>query len=117
MPLLAQTWTRQPPNGKVFHFVNSQSHMCLDAAGGAANGTPVIQWPCNNISNENWQTGRLFNQLPPTFPSLISRVSGTSSHCLDMPRADPTVGNAMQIYVCNGTVAQQWNQSPITPEG
>jgi hypothetical protein len=91
--------------------------LCLDARGGAADGTPVQQWTCNNISNENWQTGKQINQLPAIYPSLISRVSGTSSHCLDMPDADPTVGHAMQIYRCNGTDAQQWNQRPVFPEG
>jgi hypothetical protein len=116
VPIPAQVWTR-PPSDNIFHFTNSKSGLCLDARGGAANGTPVQQWTCNNISNENWQTGKPKNQLPPRYPSLISRVSGTSSHCLDMPGADPTVGHAIQIYRCNDSVAQDWNQLQVFPEG
>ena len=114
-PPLAQQWTRIPVSGNIFHFKNSLSQLCLDARGGAANGTPVQQWTCNSISNENWETGKRAD--PGTPPALISRVSGTSSHCLDMPGAAPIAGSAMQIYRCNGTVAQQWNQRPIFPEG
>jgi hypothetical protein len=102
---IAQQWTRIPMGGNIFHFKNNLSQLCLDARGGAANGTPVQQWTCNNISNENWEPGETDSD---TIPPLISRVSGTSSHCLDMPGALPIAGLAMQIYRCNETVAQQW---------
>jgi hypothetical protein len=92
-------------SGNPFHFKNSLSQLCLDARGGADNGTPVQQWTCNNISNENWEPGE---DIADTIPPLFSRVSDTRSHCLDMPGALPTPGLAMQIYRCNGTVAQQW---------
>jgi hypothetical protein len=39
---------------------------------------------------------------------LFSRVSGTSSYCLDIPGGQQVAGLAMQIYRCNGTEAQQW---------
>jgi hypothetical protein len=111
----AQRWTRKRVSGNIFHFINSLSQLCLDVRGVAADGTPVQQWPCNEISNEKWETGKQTD--PGTPPPLISRVSGTRSHCLDMPGADPTEGRGMQIWRCNGTVAQQWNQRPVFPEG
>lgn len=102
---LAQQWTMIPLSGNIFHVKNSLSQLCLDARGGAVNGTPVQQWTCNNISNENWEPGE---DIGDTIPPLFSRVSGTRSHCLDMPGAQKIPGLAMQIYRCNGTVAQAW---------
>ena len=90
-----------------FHVVNRGSGLCLDAQGRAANGTPIIQWPCNSISNENWDFG---NSSGSVF-TLRSRVSGTTSTCLDVPGAQATVGLALQLWSCNGTVAQSW-QAP-----
>ena len=101
----AQQWVNVPTSGNIFHYQNVLSGLCLDARGGAANHTPVQQWTCNSISNENWEPGE---DLSDYIPPLYSRVSGTSSYCLDIPGGQPTVGLAMQIYRCNGTEAQQW---------
>ena len=101
----AQQWTVVSVGSNVFHYVNVLSGLCLDARGGAVNGTPVQQWSCNSISNEKWQPGEdISDEIPP----LISRVSGTSSYCLDIPGGSGSAGLAMQIYRCNGTLAQQW---------
>jgi hypothetical protein len=100
----AQEWLYvESSNG--FHFQNALSGLCLDARGGANNGTPVQQWTCNGISNENWE---IFVNTKGGGAPVESRVSGTSSHCLDVPGAQKTAGLGMQIYVCNGTVAQKW---------
>jgi Ricin-type beta-trefoil lectin domain len=101
----AQQWTKVPVRGSIVHFVNVLSGLCLDARGGATNRTPVQQWPCNNISNENWEPG---DDSGDTIPPLFSRVSGTKSHCLDIPGGQRIAGLAMQIYRCNGTEAQLW---------
>ena len=101
----AQQWTKVQVSGEIYHYVNGLSGLCLDARGGAANHTPVQQWTCNKISNENWQPGDGYND---TIPPLFSRVSGTSNYCLDEPGGQTIVGLAMQIYRCNGTVAQDW---------
>ena len=101
----AQQWLSVPAGGDIVHYQNVLSGLCLDARGGAVNHTPVQQWTCNSISNENWEPGE---DLSDYIPPLYSRVSGTSSYCLDIPGGQPTVGLAMQIYRCNGTEAQQW---------
>ncbi len=101
----AQQWTKVSVGGNIFHYVNGLSGLCLDARGGAVNGTPVQQWTCNKISNENWEPGE---DIDDTIPPLFSRVSGTKSTCLDIPGGQKTVGLAMQIYRCNGTLAQDW---------
>lgn len=102
---VAQQWTAVHLSGTVFHYVNNLSGLCLDARGGAANHTPVQQWTCNKISNENWDPGEyVSDDVPP----LYSRVSGTRSYCLDVPGGQQIAGLAMQIYRCNGTIAQIW---------
>jgi hypothetical protein len=101
----AQQWTAVRVSGNHFHYVNLLSGFCLDARGRAVNRTPVQQWTCNNISNENWDPGE---DIGDVIPPLISRVSGTRSHCLDMPGGQRIAGLAMQIYRCNGTAAQEW---------
>ncbi len=83
------------------HLVNRSSHLCLDARGGATNGTPVQQWPCNGISNEKWTFG-ITNNL------LGSAVSGTFSHCIATPGAQD--GLPMELRFCNGDAAQVWNR-------
>lgn len=106
----AQTWRQIAVSGGS-HFQNVSSGLCLDARGNARNGTPVQQWPCNKITNEIWQ--------PTPYPSgpnapkgpglqLISRVSHTSSHCLDIPGGQAENGLPMQIWSCNGTTSQEW---------
>jgi hypothetical protein len=101
----AQQWVNVPVSGNIFHYQNVLSGLCLDARGGAVNGTPVQQWTCTSISNENWEPGE---DLGDDIPPLFSRVSGTSSYCLDIPGGQQVAGLAMQIYRCNGTEAQQW---------
>ena len=94
-----------------FHVQNHESLLCLDARGGAANGTPIQVWTCNSISNEKWDYGPNPGAISPNF-ELRSRVSGTTSHCLDEPGAQTAPGLAMQLYVCNGTAAQIWDAGP-----
>jgi hypothetical protein len=100
----AQQWTK---TGGVFSdknkFINRESGLCLDARGGAMNGTPIQQWACGNITNENWSVGGAGNKL-------ISRVSNTWSHCI----ATPGIGDnlAMELRVCNTDSSQIWNEPP-----
>jgi len=101
----AQQWTKVQVSSNIFHFVNGLSGLCLDARGGAANHTPIQQWTCNKISNENWEPG---DDSDDTIPPLFSRVSSTRSYCLDVPGGQHVAGLAMQIYRCNGTLAQIW---------
>jgi hypothetical protein len=88
--------------------VNVASGLCLEVASRAVNEAPIDQWPCSTISNEVWSSGT-------NFVELRSRVSGTNSHCLDVPGSQPVNGLAMQLYECNGTSAQVWQQGGFPP--
>ncbi|HEY7145529.1 MAG TPA: RICIN domain-containing protein [Streptosporangiaceae bacterium] len=102
----AQQWTPVSQGGDVFKFQNKAFGTCMDAFGGAANGTPIKLWPCtSNISNERWAWDRSF---PAGFWPIGSRVSGSTGFCLDVPGAQANPGSGIQIWSCNGTNAQGW---------
>jgi hypothetical protein len=106
----AQQWIYINSGAGAFQFQNAQTGLCLDARGGAANHTPVQQWPCNGISNEVWQ---VFVPAKGSLDAPVqSRVAGSSGFCLDIPGGQKTVGLAMQIYACNQTVSQLWQLKP-----
>ena len=100
---VAQQWTVTPVSSTKVHLVNRSSHLCLDARGGATNGTPIQQWTCNKISNENWSFG-ITNNL------LSSGVSNTFSHCVATP-GDQN-GLPIELRFCDGNAAQLWSRPP-----
>jgi Ricin-type beta-trefoil lectin domain len=103
-----QLWYRTPAtgtSGDVVHYVNATSGLCLDARGSAANNTPIQLWTCNQITNENWQYEQTSSDSEP---KVVSRISGTSNYCLDIPGGGTNDGLALQIYVCNGSPAQHF---------
>ncbi|HXC96141.1 MAG TPA: RICIN domain-containing protein [Edaphobacter sp.] len=100
---VAQQWTVTSVSATKVHLVNRASHLCLDARGGATNGTPIQQWTCNTISNENWNFG-ITNNL------LSSGVSNTFSHCVATP-GDQN-GLAMELRSCSIIPSQIWNRPP-----
>jgi hypothetical protein len=97
----AQQWTVKSVSSTKVHLVNRSSQLCLDARGKAVNGTPIQQWPCNSITNENWNFG-IKNNL------LSSGISNTFSHCVATPGTQD--GLAMELRFCDGDPAQLWNR-------
>ncbi len=95
----AQQWTVHPVSSTKVHLINRNSGLCMDAFGGATNGTPIIQWECNTISNENWGFGINNNQIN-------SFVAGTASHCIATP--GNIDGNQMELRFCDGNISQIW---------
>jgi hypothetical protein len=78
---------------------------------GPANGEQIMLWACNQISDVNWDFGQ--SPIPDAFV-LESRLSRTHGFCLDVPGQSPIVGQALQLWQCNQTVAQLWRApSPI----
>jgi Ricin-type beta-trefoil lectin domain len=95
-----QLWLMTRVGSGNLHLMNVLSGLCLDARGKAVSGTPVQQWPCNQISNEIWQLNG-----PAFLVSFTSRVSGSTKYCLDVNDNGPSA----QIYGCNNTPSQIWN--------
>ena len=106
----AEEWLYISLGSEGFQFENALTGMCLDARGGAANQTPIQQWTSNGISNQRWQIS-----VPAKGSAgapVVSKVARSSGFCLDIPGGQTTVGLAMQIYICNGTVSQLWLLNP-----
>jgi hypothetical protein len=112
----AQQWTATDVEGtiqastpwQVVHLVNGASHLCLDARGEAVNGTPIQQWPCNSITNEDWTLQETTNLLW----LLSSGISKTWSHCVRTPGVQD--GLAMSLQSCANGSAMLWSQPLIT---
>jgi hypothetical protein len=102
----AQVWIQTGSSGTV-HLINYNSKLCLDARGGAATGTPIQQWTCDSITNENWRINNSNNG------ALVSAVSGTSKYCLSA--TGPQNGVRMELYPCTGVVSEDWNR-PSVPD-
>jgi hypothetical protein len=96
----AQQWTVRTVSDSAIHVINRDSGLCLDARGKAVDGTPIQQWPCNQISNENWRRGGTNNML-------VSGISDTWSHCVASPGNQD--GLAMELRQCSGASSQVWN--------
>jgi nitrite reductase/ring-hydroxylating ferredoxin subunit len=92
----AQQWTATPgPAGDTLQALGQ----CLDVQGaGTYNGTLVENDPCN---------GGIAQQWVPYGGALINPFSG---RCLDDPGSTRTDSTQLQIYKCNQTNAQNWQQ-------
>jgi hypothetical protein len=87
------------------HLINGASHLCLDARGDGANGTPIQQWTCDSISNENWNFGERYNQLVSAIPHQPG-----GPHCLVTPGTQ--AGQAMVLEYC-GPSSSLWNRPVV----
>lgn len=85
-------------------FVNQASGACLNAFIKPENGAPIGLAECSAFTNDHWNPS---NTLPNVV-SLQSRIGGTNGFCLDVPGAASTPGLQMQLWNCNGTLAQRW---------
>jgi hypothetical protein len=99
----AQSWQRIDLGNNRFRFQNQLSGFCLDAFDGAFNHARLLQGTCVPISNEEFRT----SATPPGLVTIQSRVGfRDTGFCIDVPGASTQEGLAMQIFRCNGTVAQ-----------
>jgi hypothetical protein len=93
----------------VFHYVNVGSGLCLAAEGnGPANGLPILLKVCRNVTDLNWTQHQVITVEGLNSFTMESRLAGSTGFCLDVPGASGTIGLALQLYRCNGTVAQIW---------
>ena len=92
-----------PAPAQAVQFVNRDSGMCLDIKGGnTADGTPLIQWPCNGAANQRWSydaaTGLVRSMQDPHF-------------CLDNTGTYAN-GASVVIWTCNGNSNQRFTYDP-----
>jgi hypothetical protein len=101
----AQSWESLQVGTNHYQFVNQASGNCLDAFDGVFNGARLLQNECKRISNDEFNTSAAL----PNVVILESRVGfRDTGFCVDVPGASAADGLAMQLYRCNGTLAQRW---------
>ncbi len=101
---VAQGWQSFQAGNNHYKFQNQLSGHCLDAIDDVA-GAPVIQWPCATISNQEFNTGTSL----PAVTKIESRIGWRDSRfCVDVPGNQNLPGLRMQMWGCNGTLAQIW---------
>jgi len=73
---------------------------CLDPKGNSAYGSVVVLKPCSALNLQQDQQWSLHSGV------IESQVN--TNTCLDVTGAHASLGTPVQIYNCNGTVAQKW---------
>ena len=102
----AQSWVpQQHGSGNDYYFLNQHSGACMYLdVNSPFNGAPIIQAPCNGVTNELWRTAPL-----PQVTVVTTRVGGrVTTFCIDVPGGSSANGLPVQLFSCNGSLAQRW---------
>jgi hypothetical protein len=95
----------QQISGTTYKFVNQKSGACLFAFIKAENGAPIGLDTCRTVSNEEFDA----HTTLPNVVELESKIGfKDTGFCLDVPGATTTAGLQVQLFTCNGTLAQRW---------
>jgi hypothetical protein len=103
---VAQQWTVTQGEYNA-EYANRSSGMCIDAFGGATNGTSIVQWRCASptISNQRWKYGPKQDTSSPG--ELESGIEGSGyNYCISAPGLQN--GDAMLLYSCDFNSSELW---------
>jgi len=90
-----------------YELKNVNSGDVLDASGAAtANGTPIIQWPANSGTNQEWT----LSQNSAGYSTITGVGSGK---VLDLPNSTTWPGTQLDLWAANGGANQQWLIKPV----
>jgi hypothetical protein len=104
---VAEGWQTVSLGGNNFRFISQLSGLCIFAfSPPASNNDPIGMDTCRDVSNEVFNAGT--SALPNVVPLQSEEGSTNTGFCLDVPGASPAPGLQMQLFQCNGTVAQRW---------
>jgi len=99
----AQGWKYQDLGKNHYSFLNPNG-WCLYTVDDPADRSAVFQDACQD-SNAEWNSGVKL----PDVVSLRTRVRYRDNNfCLDVPGGVPTEGLRVQLWACNGSLAQRW---------
>jgi len=88
-------------------WFNVHSNLCLGVQGGnMTNGTRIIQWPCNDHPDQNWNIA-----VPEELNLQLIRNGQDSNKCLAVAGNSDDKGAALIIWDCNSTPGQLWRQA------
>ena len=82
---------------------NKKSGMCFAVSGGRmVNGQPIIQWPCNDASSEQFWT------WSGSGTGKMVRSKKNPNFCLSVPNNWMSNGVQLTIWTCQGASGQLW---------
>ncbi|MEY9855775.1 hypothetical protein ABH935_001379 [Catenulispora sp. GAS73] len=100
-----QGWQTVQISGSTYKFVNQRSGACLFAFTSAHNGAPMGLDTCRTVSNEEFDA----HATLPNVTELESKIGfSDTGFCMDVPGASTATGLQLQLFNCNGTLAQRW---------
>jgi hypothetical protein len=100
-----QGFETQQISGTTYKFVNQKSGACLFAFTKAQNGAPMGLDTCRTVSNEEFDA----HTTLPNVAELESKIGfSDTGFCMDVPGATTNTGVQLQLFSCNGTLAQRW---------
>jgi hypothetical protein len=107
-----QGWLALNDGSNRYRFVNGSGRGCISVNDTPVNGGPVQLDNCTlsdgsgrAVSNAQWNSGTVL----PDVVTLKTRVRNVNNNfCLDVPGASSVDGLAMQLFTCNGSLAQRW---------
>ena len=108
----AQQWSvTQGENNAEYH--NEATGYCIDAFGGAANGTRIVQWVCASptIGNQRWQFGQQVGQTSPDGELQSGIVGSDYGYCIATPGV--VNGDAMELYTSTFSSSELWYKQAV----
>jgi hypothetical protein len=88
---------------------NTNTGKCLGVlAANMTNGTPVVQWACDDSANQQWEIA-----TPNVFPAnnFVTQIRDfqNTNKCLGVLASATGDGANLVIWDCNGSLDQQWD--------
>jgi len=92
------------------HLVNTNANKCLGVfAGNMTNGTPAVQWSCNNHLDQLWLVESATGVFPNTHIETQIRDVQDDNKCLGVFNRATGDGANVVIWDCNGSTDQEWD--------
>jgi Ricin-type beta-trefoil lectin domain len=104
-----QGWAALNMGNNHYRFLNPNG-WCINVGGELADGVRVQQDECaapgqDTVSDAEWNAGARLPQVV-TLRSLLHGAD--NNFCLDVPGGRADLGSVIQVWACNGTLAQRW---------
>ena len=102
----SQKWTLDPAGAGIGKITNVKSGLVVDVTGASTgDGAGLQLMPYVSNPAQQWK-------LPSPLTGEIHGIG--SGRCLDVPHGSTEASTQVQIYDCNGTLAQQWTYDPTS---
>ena len=108
-----QQWQFRPSGNGTYQVSSRSVAMSWNVTGGGTtNGTPIQLWS-NGASNEQWQA--VYLRTDGNGHNVYKFIAQNSGLCLDVPGASSANGQQLDEFASNGTNAQAFTLTPVTP--